>query len=298
MKKHLIVLLIFSMCIPVSGQTHMNDLVKINGLWVKKGETKPYTGKYIDLYDDGTMKGEGEFKDGQFNGIRIMYNEDGKKNFERNYKARKYEGLSIEYYPGGQIKQEAYFKKGEQNGVLKTYYDNGQVHVITTISDGVQEGEHFEYSRDGKLIAQCYFTNGSAGYSPEFLELTAQASKLSKQLKTQEAIKMYDKAIALNPTVAQAYHNRGTCKGNTLDIEGALEDLDKAIELKPDFQEAYTSRGYLKINAYNLKASSNSTQEELVASACEDLHKAISLGDNSMATIEMIRLNCTAKKKQ
>lgn len=281
----------------ILGQTNINNLERVNGLWTKKGESKPYSGEFIEYYENGKVKGKGEFKDGLVNGLRIMYYENGEKSLERNYLAGQNEGSSIEYYPSGQIKQEAIFINGKENGVLKAYYENGQVHVIINLSNGVKQGDYFEYSSDGKLTTQYYFINGQANYSPKLMELTSQALELSRQFKNEEAIKLYDEAIALNPTVAQIYFNRGACKGNNFDFKGAIEDYDKAIELKPDYMEAYGNRGNAKINVYTSTGNINPTQEQTL-SACEDFHKAVSLGDNTVGTEDMIYLYCDKNKKK
>jgi antitoxin component YwqK of YwqJK toxin-antitoxin module len=191
------------------GQTNINDLERKDGLWSKKGEKTPYTGPFIEYFDNGKIKGKGEFKDGLVHGLRIIYYENGNKSLERNYSNGINDGASIEYYPSGQIKQVANFKNGKEDGILKAFYENGQVEAIATFLNGVQQGDYFEYTIAGKLKVQYYFVNGKAGYSPEFIELTRQAVELSRQYKNEEAIKLYDKAIELNPTVAQAYFNRG-----------------------------------------------------------------------------------------
>ncbi len=42
-----------------------------------------------------------------------------------------------------------------------------------------------------------------------------------------------NKAIAIDPTDAYAYKNRGNSRTAIKDYEGALKDFDKAIELNP-----------------------------------------------------------------
>jgi tetratricopeptide (TPR) repeat protein len=55
-------------------------------------------------------------------------------------------------------------------------------------------------------------------YSDVFITLSKETIELSRQFKNEVAIKLYDRAIKLNPTVAQAYFNRGACKGNNFDF--------------------------------------------------------------------------------
>lgn len=279
------------------GQTNINDLERINGLWTKKGENTPYTGLFIEYFKNGKVEGTGEFKEGLVHGLRTIYYKNGNKSLERIYRNGINDGKSIEYYPNGKVKQEANFKNGKEDGIFKVFYENGQIQVILTFSNGVQQGDYFEYTPDGKLKVQYYFVNGNASYSPEFIELTEQAFEFSRQFNNEKAIELYDKAIELNPTVAQTYFSRGVCKQNDFNFEEAIKDYDKAIELDPEYMEAYTNRGYAKINIFTSKGNLNPTDKQTV-SACEDFHKAISLGDKTIGTKDMIYLYCKKNKKK
>lgn len=275
----------------IFGQTNIEDLERVNGRWTLKGKKSPYTGDFIEYYADGKVKGKGTFKKGFVHGLRTQYYENGVVSLERYYANGINEGSSIEYYPSGQMKQESFFKKGKENGIAKVFYEDGQVYVILTFIDGVQQGDYFEYFPDGRLKAQYYFVDGIPGYSQKFLDLTERALTLSRQFKLDKAIELYDKAIEINPTVAQIYFNRGACKGNNFNFEEAIEDYNKAIELKPDYMEAYANRGNAKINMLTTKGNLFPSVEE-TASACEDFHKAIELGDTSISTSDKIYLYC------
>ena len=48
------------------------------------------------------------------------------------------------------------------------------------------------------------------------------------------ALENFNKTIALDPTVWQAYHNRAIIKFERKDFSGALVDYSKAIELNSD----------------------------------------------------------------
>jgi tetratricopeptide (TPR) repeat protein len=63
----------------------------------------------------------------------------------------------------------------------------------------------------------------------------------------QGALSDYNKAISINPKLADAYHNRGRLKQNKLeDTQGALADYNKAISLDPRLAKSYNNRGNLK----------------------------------------------------
>lgn len=297
MKKITLTFLALLLTFCAFSQTNINELERIDGLWTKKGEKTAFTGQFVEYFDNGKIKGNGEFKDGLVHGLRTVYNENGTKKLERYYTNGINDGASIEYYPSGQKKQEANFKNGKEDGTFKAFYEDGQVQAILNFSNGVQQGDYFEFTPDGKLKTQYYFVNGKASYPPEFFDLTNKAIALSRQNKNEEAIKLYDKAIELNPTVAQAYFNRGACKDYNFDFEGAIKDYDKAIELDPAYMKAYGNRGNAKINMLTSKGNLNPTPDQ-TESACKDFHKAVSLGDKTATTEDMIYIHCIKNRKK
>ena len=60
------------------------------------------------------------------------------------------------------------------------------------------------------------------------------------------AIDAYTKAIELDPTLADAYNNRGTAKHKLGQHAAALADYNRAIELDPTLAAAYNNRGTAK----------------------------------------------------
>jgi tetratricopeptide (TPR) repeat protein len=273
------------------GQININDLKRTKGIWKKKGEKTGFTGSFVEYFDNGKIKGKGDFKNGLLEGQRIMYYENGQIMMVSIYSIGLNNGKSTEFYENGKVKQEGDLKNGLEEGIWNLYYENGTKKTIFTFLNGIQHGDYFDYLSDGKLNVQYYYTNGKAGYAPDFILLTDQAIALSQKFKNKEAIKLYEKAIEMNPTVAQVYFNRGTCKSNSLNAKGAIADYDKAIELNPKYMEAYGNRGNAKINLLTAKGNINLTLEE-TASACEDFKKAVSLGDKSQETTDMIFLYC------
>lgn len=81
---------------------------------------------------------------------------------------------------------------------------------------------------ESKMTAQRYFELG--------LEANTNTEK----------IKLYDRAIELNPQYAEAYYNRGVIKNGVNDIEGAIEDYNKAIQYNPYDSDAYYNRAIIK----------------------------------------------------
>ena len=121
------------------------------------------------------------------------------------------------------------------------------------------------------------------------------------------AIENYTKCIAIEPNLAEAYHNRAMAKTNLKDFQGAILDHDKAIsidstkadyfynrarakyfyndlmgclidnsiviQMNPNFGLAYLNRGLVRVMIGNKKVG------------CEDLMKAKELNVANMQAI-------------
>jgi len=61
--------------------------------------------------------------------------------------------------------------------------------------------------------------------------------------RSEHAIELIQKAIALNANVAAAHNNLGNALRNLRRFEDALASYEKAIALTPDYPEAYNNRG-------------------------------------------------------
>lgn len=68
-----------------------------------------------------------------------------------------------------------------------------------------------------------------------------------------EAIKDFDKAVALNPSFYEAYSNRGGAFEKMGRLDRAVEDFNRAIALNPRYANAYFNRGvaYGKAGSYD-----------------------------------------------
>ncbi|MFN7759506.1 MAG: tetratricopeptide repeat protein [Pseudanabaena sp.] len=90
--------------------------------------------------------------------------------------------------------------------------------------------------------------------------------------KYEEAITDYDKAIELNPNLAQAWSLRGSANAILQRYEKATVDYDKAIELNLNDAQIWTARGLIKENLQRYEE------------AITDLDKAIELNSNDAQT--------------
>jgi tetratricopeptide (TPR) repeat protein len=71
-----------------------------------------------------------------------------------------------------------------------------------------------------------------------------QAVMLTRQGKFQEAIPYYDKAIQMNPKLADAWQSRGYAYARLGKYNEAHRDADEALKINPKFGIAYKLKGF------------------------------------------------------
>lgn len=104
---------------------------------------------------------------------------------------------------------------------------------------------------------------------PTFAHLYNNRGNTLKELKQyKRALIDLNQAIELNSSRGEYFNNRGLVKSRLGDQEAAILDFNEAIELKPDFYKAYNNRGVSKGYLKNMKA------------AIEDFNKAINFNSN------------------
>ncbi len=84
-----------------------------------------------------------------------------------------------------------------------------------------------------------------------------------------EAFKYYNKALKVNPNLADAYANRGVLKHNSGDLNGALSDYNNALKIKPQMPRMVMNRGLVKLNLNDQKG------------ACADWNIALKMGEKN-----------------
>ena len=79
--------------------------------------------------------------------------------------------------------------------------------------------------------------------SSEAVTLNNKAVELINEERWEEALAELDKAIELDPNLAEAYNNRGRAYSELGQYEQALTEYNKAIRLNPNNAVAYYNRG-------------------------------------------------------
>ena len=124
--------------------------------------------------------------------------------------------------------------------------DNPDATIIEkAIADALalqQQGKQEDAREKWRAIAE--ITKESDG------ELAARAwvsvGFLSSDEDVADKLNSYNRAIELNPDIAEAYFNRGNAKRELGQYEDAIADFNNSIQLQPDMADAYSNRGNVK----------------------------------------------------
>ena len=87
-----------------------------------------------------------------------------------------------------------------------------------------------------------------AGGATEAESAFRKGNELSQEERWEQAIAEYDRAIALDPELADAYLRRGIAYGNLVQHERAVVDFNRAIEVNPSDAAAWYYRGWSNLN--------------------------------------------------
>lgn len=130
-------------------------------------------GKYTSYYENGQVKQEGNFKDGKQDGKWIYYHSNGKPMGKGNFlngdssnfgstgiPKNGRDGIWIFYYENGQVEVEGNFKDGKEDGKFTWHYENGQLEQERNFKDGTADGKFTSYYENGQLKDERKEVNG------------------------------------------------------------------------------------------------------------------------------------------
>ena len=115
-------------------------------------------GKGIMYYSNNTIKYEGDFKKGKFEGNGKLIFEDGQSYVGEFLDGIK-SGKGTEYYKNGTVKYEGSFINDKYEGEGKLIWENGEFY-IGKFKDGAMDGKGIEYYKDGNIKYDGNFIKG------------------------------------------------------------------------------------------------------------------------------------------
>lgn len=276
------------------AQTDLSELEMVKGKWCLIKSKAVFSGDFVEYYPSGEKSGSGTMVDGKVDGLRVNYYKNGNKKTEKEVTNGVQNGFYKEYYEDATLKLQGTVDAGIKTGVWKMFHPNGKPQIVMEYTKDQNTGIYFEYNIGGNLVSAFDYGKGEAAYTEKFATLTDEADQLIRQHKYQEALLVLEKAAKIYPKNAVLNLNIGWCKQNLFQFKESIKDLTKAIELNPELKEAYAFRASATINLHNKAIRANTAVNEK-QSACDDLSMAVSLGDVSVLTEDLIFIYCKEK---
>ena len=143
-----------------------NDMAQVKffsstGKLISEGKMdgKAFVGKWLYYHNktNAIMTIENYNNQGQLDGEKLVYYDNGQMAEKSNYQNGKKEGLSVWYTDNGKILKELMYKNDELNGNSRAYDIKGQLASEGEYRNGQQFG-HWKFYKDGKLTREKNFT--------------------------------------------------------------------------------------------------------------------------------------------
>ena len=119
-------------------------------------------GVRTEWYENGQKKEEINLKNGKIDGLWTGWNEDGQKVKEINYKNRKIDGLWTVWNEDGQKVTERNYKNGEIDGKFTYWNEDGQKVKEMNYKNGEIDGLWTVWNEDGQKVTETNYKNGEA----------------------------------------------------------------------------------------------------------------------------------------
>ena len=115
-----------------------------------KGRAEKLNGPYKEYWDNGQLRVECNFKNGEYDGLFRSYHEDTGRLYEQfTFKDGKHDGPYEYYHDNGQLREKGTIKDGELDGPVELYYDNGLLWEKCAFKNGKKDGPFERYWNNG-----------------------------------------------------------------------------------------------------------------------------------------------------
>jgi uncharacterized protein len=163
----------------VAAEVWKDGVLVGKGLYDDKGVQQ---GHWLEYYETGELKGEGDYKDGAKVGQWKFYYADGKTDQLGKYDQKgRPVGVWKWYYENGQLLREENYTDGLRNGTMTEYDENGIIITQGEYIDGLKEGHWFfqidDYREEGDYVGgermgtwkHTYTANGQKRFEGNFV---------------------------------------------------------------------------------------------------------------------------------
>ena len=140
------------------GETY--DSYQDSTICYLREESMPYTGKAVELYENGNVSLDGEFYEGRAHGEETWWFENGNKNSLVTYRHGDRHGAHLVWYEGGQLQIDVCYTNGKRDGRHAVYYESGQIRSEAYFVKEELEGTYTTWFEDGSKRSERIFEAG------------------------------------------------------------------------------------------------------------------------------------------
>lgn len=177
----------FSAC---KKSTQTIEIKNENGIVIERFEqnveTKQKDGRYQKFSAEGILTDESNFANGQLEGIRTLFYENGKPEYIERYRNGQLEGTYKGFHEDGSPKVEGEYVKNKMQGPWKSYYKGGTLKEIVQFQDNEEEGPFEEFFPNGNRKALGQYLGGDNEHG--LLQLFNEEGTLIKKMDCQKGL--------------------------------------------------------------------------------------------------------------
>ena len=133
-------------------------LHRAGGLLYHAGQ--PFSGQFVERYDDGSMKSSTPYLEGRAHGIAKGWYAGGAKRYERLYRDGKKDGVHTGWWEGGQLQFVYHFKNDLHEGAAQAWYASGTRYRAFNYANGKEAGSQQMWNEDGTIKANYVVEDG------------------------------------------------------------------------------------------------------------------------------------------
>lgn len=243
----------------------------------------PYSGKYIDYYNNGRIQNEGVLVNGKLNGQLIVYFKNGNKKSVAHYKDGAVHGTWNDYYKDESLMQTRDYIGGKMT-FMKMYFINGQTMAELRSKKQTDYDTSVSYYSTGK-VKQMKFTK-TGKFTPDKKEesLNYYTTMFYQNINTgniKEANKNFYQLWLIDSTSTDTNFKEGLLLTKESHFDEAIAEFDKALAIEPLMRESLTYRVIARIKKHklssmkllNLKKDTPLTVEDIVSIPDDELVK-------------------------
>ncbi|WP_066632402.1 toxin-antitoxin system YwqK family antitoxin [Labilibacter marinus] len=157
-------------------------IVKKDGRILEKGKYKNNRkeGVWLNYFENGNIKTEITFINGEAKGHAKFFYENGKLREEGNWQVDHWEGSYKYFFESGKISYDWFYNSnGKRQGEQRYFYENGEKMYEGQWENGKTEGVLKVYNDQGMLVQEKLFNNGKFEQAKTPVKQDSSSAKFS-----------------------------------------------------------------------------------------------------------------------